>query len=72
VNYEPLTPAIRAVPIEEGFIDYGAFLGALRDGGFRGSVAYEMCSPLEGGGGMENLDACARRFVEFLRRFRGR
>ena len=72
VNYEPLTPAIRAVPIDEGFIDYAAFLGALRDGGFRGSVAYEMCSPLEGGGSMENLDAYARRFVEFLRRFRGR
>lgn len=72
VNYEPLTPAVRAVPIDEGFIDYEAFLAALREAGFRGSVAYEMCSPLEGGGSTENLDACARRFVEFMRRFRGR
>jgi sugar phosphate isomerase/epimerase len=72
VNYEPLTPVVRAAPIDEGFIDYGAFLEALREGGFRGSVAYEMCSPLEGGGSMENLDACARRFIEFMRRFRAR
>lgn len=72
VNYETLTPVIRAVPIDEGFIDYEAFLGALREGGFRGSVAYEMCSPLEGGGGMENLDAYARRFVEFMQEFRAR
>ncbi len=67
VNYTPLTPYVLAVPIEEGFIDYRAFLGALREGGFSGTVAYEMCSPLEGGGGMENLDRCARLFLEFLR-----
>lgn len=68
VNYTPLTPYVLAVPIEEGFIDYRAFLHALREGGFSGTVAYEMCSPLEGGGGMENLDRCARLFLEFIRR----
>jgi sugar phosphate isomerase/epimerase len=68
VNYTPLTPLMQAVPIDEGCIDYGAFLNALREGGFRGSVAYEMCSPLAGGGSMENLDSYARRFLEFLRR----
>jgi hypothetical protein len=26
-----------------------------------------MCSPLAGGGSMENLDRCARRFLEFIR-----
>jgi len=70
VNYQPLTPYVQAVPIEEGFIDYRGFLNALCDSGFRGSVAYEMCSPLQGGGSMENLDRCARLFLEFIGRVR--
>ncbi len=36
---------MQAVPIDEGFIDYAAFLGSLQAGGFDGSVAYEVCSP---------------------------
>ena len=71
VNYDELTPYVQAVPIDEGFIDYGAFLQAMRANGFRGSVAYEMCSPLLGGGSIENLDRYARRFVEFMNTFRG-
>jgi sugar phosphate isomerase/epimerase len=71
VNYTALTPYAQAVPIDEGFIDYRSFLSAMRDGGFRGSVAYEMCSPLAGGATIENLDRYARRFLEFLREFRG-
>jgi len=67
VNYEKLLPELQAVPIDAGFIDYRAFLAALVQGGFSGPVAYEMCSPLQGGGGIENLDAYARRFVEFMR-----
>ena len=70
VNYEELTPTVRAVPIDEGFIDYPGFLRALQAGGYSGAVAYEMCSPLSGGGGIENLDRCARKFVEFMRAFR--
>jgi sugar phosphate isomerase/epimerase len=66
VNFEPLTPAIQAVPMGCGFIDYPAFLGALRAGGYAGPMAYEMCSPLQGGGSEENLDRCARIFVEYL------
>jgi sugar phosphate isomerase/epimerase len=72
VNYDELTPYVQAVPIDEGFIDYAAFLGAMRLSGFCGSVAYEMCSPLLGGGSVENLDRYARRFVEFLSAFRSR
>lgn len=72
VNYTALTPYIQAVPIDEGFIDYRKFLGALRAGGFHGSIAYEMCSPLLGGGSMENLDRYAARFLEFIHDFRGR
>ncbi|MGH9660013.1 MAG: sugar phosphate isomerase/epimerase family protein [Bryobacteraceae bacterium] len=67
VNYTPRTPYAQAVPMDEGFIDYRGFLGALRSSGFAGSVAYEMCSPLLGGGSMENLDGYARRFLEWGR-----
>ena len=71
VNYTGSTSYVQAVPIDEGFIDYAAFLSALREGGFTGSVAYEMCSPLLGGGSLENLDRYACRFVEWLRAWRG-
>lgn len=67
VNYEPKIPYAQAVPIDEGFIDYKAFFDALVGGGFDGSVAYEMCSPIQGGGSEENLDRYVRGFLEFLR-----
>jgi sugar phosphate isomerase/epimerase len=68
VNYRPLEPdLVRAVPMGEGFIDYRAFFRGLREGGFDGWVNYEMCSPLRGGGGEGNLDACARRFLDYFR-----
>lgn len=67
VNYEQLTPNVQAVPMGEGFIDYAGFFQGLREGGFSGSVAYEMCSPLIGGGGLENLDRYARRFLDYMR-----
>jgi sugar phosphate isomerase/epimerase len=70
VNYEAVTPSVQAVPIDEGFIDYTTFLRALEEGGYVGAVAYEMCSPLRGGGGIENLDRYAARFLEFMRAFR--
>ncbi|MCS7023169.1 MAG: sugar phosphate isomerase/epimerase [Bryobacteraceae bacterium] len=66
INYEPLTPAVVAVPVGEGFLDYRAFLEGLRAGGFSGTVAYEMCSPLRGGGSEDNLDRFARRFLEWI------
>jgi sugar phosphate isomerase/epimerase len=68
VNYRLLEPAlIRAVPMGEGLIDYRAFFRGLQDGGFDGWVNYEMCSPLRGGGDEQNLDACARRFLDYFR-----
>ncbi|MDA1315917.1 MAG: sugar phosphate isomerase/epimerase [Acidobacteria bacterium] len=66
INYRAATPYAQAVPIDEGFIDYAAFLAALREGGFSGTVAYEICSPILGGGSIENLDAYARRFLKFM------
>ncbi|MCS7046493.1 MAG: sugar phosphate isomerase/epimerase [Gemmataceae bacterium] len=67
VNYSRESDAIRAVPVGEGFIDYRRFLATLKEIGYRGYVAYEMCSPLRGGGSLANLDRCARRFLEWLR-----
>jgi sugar phosphate isomerase/epimerase len=71
VNYTKETPLVQAVPMGEGEIDYRSFVGALREGGFRGSIAYEMCSPLSTGGSEESLDECARRFVEYMRELAG-
>jgi sugar phosphate isomerase/epimerase len=67
VNYAPQEAVVRAVPMGQGFIDYGAFFAALREVGYSGYVAYEMCSPLLGGGSEENLDRCARTFVDYMR-----
>jgi sugar phosphate isomerase/epimerase len=65
-NYAPTDDEVQAVPMGDGFVDYGAFFGALRDVDFRGSIAYEMCSPIRGGGRMENLDRYSRRFLTYM------
>ncbi|MBK5290240.1 MAG: sugar phosphate isomerase/epimerase [Acidobacteriia bacterium] len=70
VNYQAKTPYVQAVPMGDGFIDYKAFLTALAEHGFSGSIAYEMCSPLLGGGGLENLDSYARKFLQYLEQLR--
>lgn len=67
VNYEEQTPLVQAVPMGDGFIDYRIFFASLKEGGYAGGVAYEMCSPILGGGSMENLDRYARRFIEFMK-----
>ena len=72
VNYTRETDAIRAVPMGEGFIDYRRFFAALKEAGYQGYVAYEMCSYLRGGGGEANLDRCARRFLEWMGRLEAR
>jgi sugar phosphate isomerase/epimerase len=65
VNYERWhPPAVRAVPLGEGFIDFEAFFAGLKEGGFDGYVAYEMCSPLRGGGSESNLDAASGKSLE--------
>ncbi len=66
VNYTPQLPAIQAVPMQDGFIDYKGFLAALRESGFSGSIAYEMCSPLRDGGDIKTLDSYARQFLEYM------
>ena len=70
VNFEERKAWTQAVPMGEGFIDYAGFLAALREGGYEGGVAYEMCSPLLGGGSIENLDRHARQFLTWLEEHR--
>jgi len=71
VNYEQEPEVIRAVPMGEGFIDYTGFFQALKEIGYHSFVGYEMCSVLEGGGSEENLDRCARKFVEWMKEMTG-
>lgn len=67
VSYVRQSPdLLRAVPPGQGQVDYPAFFAGLRDTGYQGHVAYEMCAVLEGGGSIENLDRAARHFLEFL------
>jgi sugar phosphate isomerase/epimerase len=71
-NYERLQPdAVRAVPMGEGFIDYRSFFRGLKEAGFDGYVAYEMCWPLRGGGKLANLDASARKSLAVIRELIG-
>jgi sugar phosphate isomerase/epimerase len=66
VNYSAQTPYAQAVPMGEGFIDYRSFLESLKESGFNGSIAYEMCSPLLHGGDLATLDRYARKFLEYM------
>lgn len=67
VNYEMSLDWIRAVPLGDGFIDNTTFLNALRAAGFDGYVAYEMCSPIRGGGSEDNLDHTAKNSLAWLK-----
>lgn len=67
INYRQLPEMVRAVPLGEGFVDLDGFFAGLKDGGFSGYVAYEMCSPLRGGGSGENLDRTAKISLDKIR-----
>jgi len=69
-NYTKLQSQMRAVPIGEGFLDYKSFINTLKEIGYQGYIAYEMCEVLEGGGSIENLDKCAMKFLEYMKQFR--
>ena len=67
VNYVADGAAVvRAVPPGTGEVDYDAFFAGLRNVGYQGPVAYEMCAVLEGGGSIENLDKTARTFLKYV------
>jgi sugar phosphate isomerase/epimerase len=66
VNYERLSPdEVKAVPFGTGFIDYPAFFRGLVEGGFRGLATYEICSPIRGGGSLENLDRFSTAYLNY-------
>jgi sugar phosphate isomerase/epimerase len=65
-HYERRMDRTIAVPMGEGVIDYPAFFSILKRHGYDGYVAYEMCWELRGGGAVDNLDACARRFLNYI------
>lgn len=68
INYRRVEPpTVRAVPLGEGFLDLDAFFAGLREGGFQGVVAYEICSPIRGGGSEANLDQAARHSLAKIR-----
>ncbi|MDP3001527.1 MAG: TIM barrel protein, partial [Bacteroidales bacterium] len=69
-NYFRLESQMRAVPIGEGFLDYKTFINTLKEIGYQGYIAYEMCEVLEGGGSIENLDKSAKTFLEYVKQFR--
>jgi sugar phosphate isomerase/epimerase len=72
VNYAPREPpAVFAVPMGEGVLPYEPSLSTLQSNGFDGWVCYEMCSPIRGGGSLDNLKAYARSFIDYMQRFTG-
>jgi sugar phosphate isomerase/epimerase len=69
-NYAQLESQMRAVPIGEGFLDYKTFINTLKEIGYQGYIAYEMCEVLKGGGSVENLDKTAKAFLEYVKQFK--
>lgn len=68
-NYRAEEAVMRAVSMDEGIIDYKAFINALKEIGYDGFVAYEMCEVLKGGGSIENLDKTAKDFLDYMKQF---
>jgi len=67
-NYVKKEDVLRAVAMGEGFIDYETFFAALKEIGYQGYIAYEMCEVLDGGGDIENLDKTAKKFLEYVKK----
>ncbi|MDF2721772.1 MAG: sugar phosphate isomerase/epimerase [Paenibacillus sp.] len=68
VTFEKNGMEMIAVPIGAGSIDYAEFIRALKEIGFVGSLSYEMCSPLVGGGAEDNLDRCALETLQYVKK----
>ena len=68
-SFQQRDTLIRAVPMGQGIIDYETFFNTLKEIGYQGYIAYEMCAVLEGGEDIENLDRTAKKFLEYMKRF---
>jgi len=69
-NYVLQLPENRMVNLGEGYLDYKTFIGTLKEIGYQGYIAYEMCAPLKGGGAIENLDKSAKAFLQYVKQFK--
>lgn len=69
VNYVEQLAENRLVPIGEGYLDYKSFINTLKEIGYQGYIAWEMCAELKGGGSVENLDKTAKAFLEYVKQF---
>lgn len=71
-NYQRQEDVLRATQMSDpqGIIDYKAFIGALKEIGYRGYLVYEMCEVLNGGGSIENLDRTAKDFLKYVEQFK--
>jgi sugar phosphate isomerase/epimerase len=70
VDYAKAESVNLEIPMGPGLIDYDSFFAALKEIGYQGYVAYEICAVTEGGGSIENLDRTARSFLEYVKKFR--
>jgi sugar phosphate isomerase/epimerase len=70
VNYNTLLAQNKIVPMGEGYIDYKTFFNTLKEIGYQGYIAYEMCAEMRGGGSVENLDKSAKAFLEYVKQFK--
>ena len=70
VQYSKADAVSLMVPMGPGVIDYESFFNALKEIGYQGYIAYEICAVTEGGGSIENLDRTAKQFLEYVKRFR--
>lgn len=69
-NYLRQDDVLRAVPMGQGIIDYQTFFNTLKEIGYQGYIAYEMCEVLEGGGSIENLDRTAKIFLDYVKQIK--
>ena len=69
-NYLPEHSVMRATQMGKGIIDYNTFFKTLKEIGYRGYLAYEMCEVLEGGGTIQNLDYTAKEFLKYVEKFK--
>jgi len=70
VQYSKAEAVNLEVPMGPGIIDYDSFINTLKEIGYQGYIAYEICAVTEGGGSVENLDRTAKQFLEYIKKFR--
>ncbi len=70
VDYQKIPSVNLEVQMGPGMIDYDSFFNSLKEIGYQGYIAYEICAVTEGGGSIENLDRTAKSFLEYMKKFR--